>query len=159
MPGSFKTMRYNSELPWPRNGDCYRVVGYMRIPDNGGAPNHHSFDLQEKSIIAKLDEIYGPGHYEVEMYHDLGSSREDISAEVESMGLFTPGCCTRPGLKLVSEALEHGEVDALAVYSLHRLFRDLDAVVELQEGVLRRREIHLIETTGGADFMGGEVAW
>ena len=86
----------------PRNGYRHQVLAYQRVSREEAQTGGFTFQTQSARIRERMDSLYGPGNYDLEVLKDDGLS-----------GAFGPEPTaverrTRPTLKVVAAKLASG---------------------------------------------------
>ncbi|NSW58699.1 MAG: recombinase family protein [Armatimonadetes bacterium] len=95
-----------------------RVAVYTRVSSEEQVKEHYSLDTQREACLAKLDSVIGPNLYEPHFFTDEGLPG--------SYGLYDPTNPRRkyrPGLTQMRDAFRKGDLDAICVYRMSRLWR------------------------------------
>ncbi len=87
-----------------------KLVGYVRESTMAQVKDGFNMEDQERSIKMYCDLYYQPGEYELVIMHEKGRSAKSLN---------------RPEMKKLIAMTEHREYDALIVYSLDRLTRNV----------------------------------
>ena len=101
----------------PKDGVRYKVIAYVRVSNEEARTGSHTFETQGDRIRERLDELFGPGNYELVTLRDDGVS-----------GGYGPQATgvekrVRKTLRQLQQELRTGTYDVFIVYHSDRFAR------------------------------------
>ncbi len=139
------------------SGGPLRVMIYSRVSTDDQAEAGISIQEQPGLVKEHLDRTFGPGRWllvdEVKDEGLSGSYGPTIFDHVDSVaGAPRRGRKWRPSLERVFRAIKNDEIDAVAVYTLSRLYREPLAQLNFIDQMLKPRGMLLISAKESVDI-------
>lgn len=114
----------------PKDGRTYRIVGYIRVSKDELWSGSKTLETQEARIREYLDKCYGQGCYDLRLFRDDGVSGASGLEPTPTQPK------TRPSLIEIKALLNSKAYDALIVYDLSRLCRDVQIFLSIYHGAV-----------------------
>ena len=128
-------------------GNLLRVAIYLRVSSDEQVKNHYSLDTQLEYCSAKLDRDVGPNLYVARVFRDGG-----VKGQWGLYDPYNPRRKYRRGLTEMYDAFKAGELDAICVYRLNRLWRRAATAEFLTEHFIPNGLTRVLSCTENVDM-------
>lgn len=119
---------------------------YKRVSTPGQVSEGYSLDDQERVCRDYIDRVVGEGKYNLRVFSDEGVSGKRGFAK-----LGTKLSKTRPGLSLLVEAIDRGELDTVIFYRLDRISRNARVWLAFLHDHIIKHNVDLISVQDNID--------